>query len=384
MWSATNASTVSVFLLHLPPAQTAATSEPPASGNATPQAPRRISAQLAKEIQLKHRAPVIGISIFDQSGSPVDQLNSGENGTPPHRVLIASEEQFKVFSLPQLRPINKYKLTANEGARIRRIHFGSFSCRVSHELLQSINGTSPTKSARSHDGGEGVANTSLPLPARDSEVYHEMALICLTNMGDIMVLSVPELKRQLNAAAVRREDIKLVTNYYNVNMDFKPLITFSYSGISSLCFTNSGEALYMMSSSELQRIALSTFQVIQPTGFVSVEPFETDDNESTIQAIEDDNSDKNVNSNDDSAENGASTTRTEPPIAKQRAKALELSIENNSIPLTNGLNTSNSPNRANETITSSIGDITVDSVRDHLNTTTTTLCSTTTEETVGK
>ncbi|XP_023165771.2 protein lethal(2) giant larvae isoform X1 [Drosophila hydei] len=363
LWSATNASTVSVFLLHLPPAQTAATSEPPASGNATPQAPRRISAQLAKEIQLKHRAPVIGISIFDQSGSPVDQLNSGENGTPPHRVLIASEEQFKVFSLPQLRPINKYKLTANEGARIRRIHFGSFSCRVSHELLQSINGTSPTKSARSHDGGEGVANTSLPLPARDSEVYHEMALICLTNMGDIMVLSVPELKRQLNAAAVRREDI---------------------NGISSLCFTNSGEALYMMSSSELQRIALSTFQVIQPTGFVSVEPFETDDNESTIQAIEDDNSDKNVNSNDDSAENGASTTRTEPPIAKQRAKALELSIENNSIPLTNGLNTSNSPNRANETITSSIGDITVDSVRDHLNTTTTTLCSTTTEETVGR
>lgn len=212
MWSATNASTVSVFLLHLPPAQTAATAGPPASGNATPQTPRRISAQLAKEIQLKHRAPVIGISIFDQMGSPVDQFNYGENGTPPHRVLIASEEQFKVFSLPQLKPINKYKLTANEGARIRRIHFGSFSCRVSHELLQSINGTSPTKSARSHDGGDGVANTSLGSAACDSEIYHEMALMCLTNMGDIMVLSVPELKRQLNAAAVRREDIKLVEN----------------------------------------------------------------------------------------------------------------------------------------------------------------------------
>lgn len=49
--------------------------------------------------------------------------------------------------------------------------------------------------------------------------------------------------------------------------------------------------------------------------------------------------------------------------------------------LTNGLDTSN---KANETITSSIGDITIDSVRDHLNSTTTTLCSTTTEEIVGK
>lgn len=140
----------------------------------------------------------------------------------------------------------------------------------------------------------------------------------------------------------------------------------------------------MMSSSELQRIALSTFRVVQPTGAVEVQPIENDDNESTIQTNEEDNSDKDVDSNDDSAGNNAHTNIPEPPIAKQRAKALELSLENNSLPLTNGLNISNSPNRANETITSSIGDITVDSVRDHLNTTTTTLCSTTTEETVGK
>ena len=35
-------------------------------------------------------------------------------------------------------------------------------------------------------------------------------------------------------------------------------------------------------------------------------------------------------------------------------------------------------------MTSSMGDITIDSVRDHLNSTTTTLCSTTTEEIVGR
>ncbi|KAH8412351.1 hypothetical protein KR009_001419 [Drosophila setifemur] len=358
LWSATNASTVSVFLLHLPPAQTAATAVPPASGNAPPQ-PRRISAQLAKEIQLKHRAPVVGISIFDQTGCPVDQLSPGENGTPPHRLLIASEEQFKVFSLPQLKPINKYKLTAHEGARIRRIHFGSFSCRISPELLQSLHGGSPTKSTRSHGEGDGVGNISAN---GRGEVYHEMALICLTNMGDIMVLSVPELKRQLNAAAVRREDI---------------------NGISSLCFTNGGEALYMMSSSELQRIALATSKVVQPTGIVEVEPLESEESEQ--QANDEDESDKEADATNEAPNNAEIK---EPPVATQRAKAaVERSVDRSSLHLANGIgsnSSSNSPNRANETITSSIGDITVDSVRDHLNTTTTTLCSTTTEETVGR
>ncbi|EDV30787.1 uncharacterized protein Dana_GF14872, isoform A [Drosophila ananassae] len=355
LWSATNSSTVSVFLLHLPPAQTAATAIPPISGNAPPQTPRRISAQLAKEIQLKHRAPVVGISIFDQTGCPVDQLNPGENGTPPHRLLIASEEQFKVFSLPQLKPINKYKLTANEGARIRRIHFGSFSCRISPELLQSLHAGSPTKSTRSHGEGDGAANISATSGGR-GDLYHEMALICLTNMGDIMVLSVPELKRQLNAAAVRREDI---------------------NGISSLCFTNAGEALYMMSSSELQRIALATSKVVQPTGVVEVEPLESE--ETSLPANDEDESDKETD-----LQKEVSEAIKEPPVATQRAKPVEVSVDRSSLHLANGLSSSNSPNRANETITSSIGDITVDSVRDHLNTTTTTLCSTTTEETVGR
>lgn len=51
--------------------------------------------------------------------------------------------------------------------------------------------------------------------------------------------------------------------------------------------------------------------------------------------------------------------------------------------LTNG-SFESSPNKANETITSSIGDITVDSVRDHLNSTTTTLHSQVTDEIVGR
>lgn len=135
----------------------------------------------------------------------------------------------------------------------------------------------------------------------------------------------------------------------------------------------------MMSSSELQRISLATSKVVQPTGCVEIEPLMNEDVESTAPSNEEDDTDKEIDRNYNGADNSAGLL--EPPVAKQRDKPL--SIENNSVLPSNGLS-SNSPNRGNETITSSIGDITVDSVRDHLNTTTTTLCSTTTEETVGK
>lgn len=157
---------------------------------------------------------------------------------------------------------------------------------------------------------------------------------------------------------------------------------FSFSGISSLCFTNNGEALYMMSSSELQRIALATSKVVQPTGIVEIEPLETaEDSESATN--EDEDSDKEIDKISDALKNISEPVK-EPPVAQQRSNPLEiLNVENNSAALVNGIHRVNSVNLANETITSSIGDITVDSVRDHLNTTTTTLCSTTTEETVG-
>lgn len=55
------------------------------------------------------------------------------------------------------------------------------------------------------------ASTTEPSTAAPEAAKHyEISLLCLTNLGDCLVLSIPELKRQLNAAAVRREDIKYV------------------------------------------------------------------------------------------------------------------------------------------------------------------------------
>lgn len=87
------------------------------------------------------------------------------------------------------------------------MQFGIFTAYVMPDQLN----TSPTK-------GRPQSPLAAPPPASSDEtapvdqnepiLYKEYALLCLTNLGDCMVLSIPELKRQLNAAAIRREDIK--------------------------------------------------------------------------------------------------------------------------------------------------------------------------------
>lgn len=194
---------------------------------------------LVKEIQLKHRAPVIAIAILDGNSVPLAEPGQVEMGlcpapdlSAPHRVVIASEEQFKIFNLPSLKPFCKYKLTAHEGSRVRKTGFAKFSCRLDNATM-----------------------------------HEEICLLCLTNLGDCLILSIPELRRQLNAAAIKREDIKYVrqtnVNFISNNLNNEILLIkmHFFSGISSLTFTKAGEALYLHSSSELQRISLSVTKV---------------------------------------------------------------------------------------------------------------------------
>lgn len=44
-----------------------------------------------------------------------------------------------------------------------------------------------------------------------------------------------------------------------------------------MCFTNYGEALYMLSSSEIQRITLSATKVVKPMGTIELEEWDEDD-----------------------------------------------------------------------------------------------------------
>lgn len=72
--------------------------------------------------------------------------------------------------MPNLKPVCKLKLTAAEGARVRRMSMAFFK----------------------------------------TSDYAESCLLCLTNLGEVIVLSVPDLRRQIHAAVIRREDIKYI------------------------------------------------------------------------------------------------------------------------------------------------------------------------------
>lgn len=123
----------------------------------------------------------------------------------------------------------------------------------------------------------------------------------------------------------------------------------------------------MMSSSELQRISLSATKVVALEGTLDLEPLYEED----APELERKTDLEIIN------EGGATLTNHQP-----LSVAIDAAMNGQTENLTNGDSSPN--NNANETATSSIGDVTVDSFRDHLNSTVTTLHSTTTEEIVGE
>lgn len=72
---------------------------------------------LIKEIKLQHRAPIVAIECLQQ--------------TTNSHLLIFSEEQIRSFLLPTLKSSNlKYRLTATEGSRIRKVSLLQLSSKV--------------------------------------------------------------------------------------------------------------------------------------------------------------------------------------------------------------------------------------------------------------
>ncbi|XP_015108444.1 lethal(2) giant larvae protein homolog 1 isoform X2 [Diachasma alloeum] len=307
LWAGTNNGTVYVFTLAIPAGVRRAEED--------------VVCTLGKEIQLKHRAPVIAITILDGSSVPLPEPFEAEKGvapgpdmTAPHRVVIASEEQFKIFNLPSLKPFCKYKLTAHEGSRVRKTGFSKFTC-----------------------------------PVEPAGTHEETCLLCLTNLGDCLILSIPELRRQLNAAAIKREDI---------------------NGISSLTFTRGGEALYLHSSSELERISLSVNNVTKAHCALNLPPNARSTPETTVSSVQ-------------SVKEGEGEGEQEGVVEGTGEKEIEApgaarGVTENGIVGSTGDNDSKEPSLRPAASTNdingdedrqdinSIGDITIDSVKDHL------------------
>ncbi|KAJ7316024.1 hypothetical protein JRQ81_002186 [Phrynocephalus forsythii] len=204
LWAGTNGGTVYAFCLRVPPAERRM-DEP-------------VRAEQAKEIQLMHRAPVVGIVVLDGQGVPLPEplevahdLSKSPNMQGSHQLLVVSEEQFKVFTLPKVSSKLKLKLTALEGCRVRKVSVAGFaSCKTD---------------------------------------YMENNLAVLTNLGDIQIISLPLLKIQVRYSCIRKEDV---------------------SGIASCVFTRYGQGFYLLSPSEFERFSLSPKWIVEPRCLVRV------------------------------------------------------------------------------------------------------------------
>lgn len=143
----------------------------------------------------------------------------------------------QVFTLPKVSAKTKFKLTAHEGCRVRKVALVTFASAA-------------------------------------CEDYAETCLACLTNLGDVHVFSVPGLRPQVHYSCIRKEDI---------------------SGIASCVFTRHGQGeaaapgpgraghpvvlvaphralcsplrrpgFYLISPSEFERFSLSARNVTEP------------------------------------------------------------------------------------------------------------------------
>ncbi|KAM6184872.1 lethal(2) giant larvae protein homolog 1 [Rhynchocyon petersi] len=205
LWAGTNSGSVFAYALEVPAVAAATGSEKWPEG--------AVEAVLGKEVQLMHRAPVVAIAVLDGRGHPLPEpyeasqdLAQAPDMQGGHAVLIASEEQFKVFTLPKVSAKTKFKLTAHEGCRVRKVALATFA---------------------------SVA----------CENYTETCLACLTNLGDVHIFSVPGLRPQVHYSCIRKEDI---------------------SGIASCVFTRHGQGFYLISPSEFERFSLSARNITEP------------------------------------------------------------------------------------------------------------------------
>lgn len=149
-----------------------------------------------------------------------------------------------------------------------------------------------------------------------------------------------------------------------------------------MCFTIFGEALYMMSSSELQRVSLAANKVVVLEGTIDLQPLnDPEEDEHSLVHRHDNREEDDDDEDDNKSELIDATLAT--VTSRGGPSGDQLAAVAKSISPANGMH---SPSSALDvTTTSSMGDMTLDSIRDHLNSSTiTTLHKQTTEEVVGE
>lgn len=169
LWVGTHAGSVYSYLINMP--------DDRESGE--------VSLRLAKEIRLLHRAPVVYINVLDHSGFPLPdsaavsaEKVSAADMSGHHHLLVCSEEQMKMFTLPALKSKYKEKLTAVHGVKVRKV--------------------APIKIRR------------------DDQSLNFLG--CMLNDGNVCVFSLPALYRQFTDKLVEADN-KIATLYTEFTND---------------------------------------------------------------------------------------------------------------------------------------------------------------------
>lgn len=126
--------------------------------------------------------------------------------------MLTGHLHCQVFTLPKVSAKTKFKLTAHEGCRVRKVALATFA---------------------------SVA----------CEDYAETCLACLTNLGDVHVFSVPGLRPQVHYSCIRKEDI---------------------SGIASCVFTRHGQGEAKVFWCKGPKWVPESFQAVSAEGAVQV------------------------------------------------------------------------------------------------------------------
>ncbi|XP_065899647.1 LLGL scribble cell polarity complex component 2-like [Dysidea avara] len=168
---------------------------------------------LGKDYTLLHQAPIVSVFILDHVGLPLASLYEVDNEivpppaqTAPHFVVVVTEEQIKIALLPSLKTKKKEKVSDFLGQRIRK----AFTIRV------KVPGA-PPKADRDWNS----------------------ALLVITNLGSVLVYSLPELKQ-----------------CYRMSEFLNPG---DRKALKSAVVSCNGELFHLRSFSELQRSLFCTY-----------------------------------------------------------------------------------------------------------------------------
>lgn len=241
--------------------------------------------------------------------------NDKEHFVQP-RVLICSEEQFKVFNLPNLKPSHKFKLTAHEGLRARKIHLTQFvrpilqqaaaqqqqagsggQQKVSSKQVQSLatqTSASPTPTPQQElNGGNNLTNGASAQDATTNGILPNNNNTNATNNNNTIKSSHSFAKdiltatfgggdkQQSHGGAADNNNVQQIVEPYMVCMsnqgdcavysvpDLKRQAQIQVckredvNGITSTILTNYGEGFYLQSTSDFLRFSISTQRVLK-------------------------------------------------------------------------------------------------------------------------